>query len=543
MTAKRLILAIVVALGIAVPATAVAESPSTINPSGRQTVPRTDGRYVVWLDYRAGDLGAADIYAADLATGEAIAVTTDAVQASAPAIDDGVVVWSEARDTPSYSSDIVGMNLATGERFDIATNGSQAAIAGGWVVWVSGTGLVAKNLAVDNEPIELASGGNIHAPAIDGDRITWEDLRPGGDATRWQLLTMRLGESEPTVIFEGRPFSKGANGSFGFDVADGTVVVIDTTFTLRAFDLAAGTETTAALPAYSQRPTTDGRYVFWEDHRMGATWVDLRGYDLRTASDFVAVSGNESPPIAALSPDVAGDTLVWSQGNDIDSTIHVAPVSTLLPTAPVDDRHESPDSVIFFPETGHSLRLGFRAFWQHNGNLPVFGFPLTEEFRELNADTGDVYTVQFTERQRFEYHPENAGTPYAVLLGRLGDELLLRQGRDWRDFPTADPSSSHFMVETGQAIDDRFWPYWSSHGLDLNDSGVSFRESLALFGFPLSHPIMETNADGDTVLTQYFERAVFEYHPQNDAPHDVLLRRLGAEALAARGWLTMTTAE
>ena len=43
----------------------------------------------------------------------------------------------------------------------------------------------------------------------------------------------------------------------------------------------------------------------------------------------------------------------------------------------------------------------------------------------------------------------------------------------------------------------------------------------------------ETNADGDTVLTQYFERAVFEYHPENaDTPYAVLLRRLGAEELA-----------
>jgi hypothetical protein len=33
---------------------------------------------------------------------------------------------------------------------------------------------------------------------------------------------------------------------------------------------------------------------------------------------------------------------------------------------------------------------------------------------------------------------------------------------------------------------------------------------------------------------QYFERAVFEYHPENDEPYRVLLRRLGAEALARK---------
>jgi hypothetical protein len=49
--------------------------------------------------------------------------------------------------------------------------------------------------------------------------------------------------------------------------------------------------------------------------------------------------------------------------------------------------------------------------------------------------------------------------------------------------------------------------------------------------------MMETNADGDTVPTQYFERAVFEYHPENaGTPYAVLLRRVGAEVLAQLGW-------
>jgi len=37
-------------------------------------------------------------------------------------------------------------------------------------------------------------------------------------------------------------------------------------------------------------------------------------------------------------------------------------------------------------------------------------------------------------------------------------------------------------------------------------------------------------------VTQYFERAVFEYHPNNPAPYKVELRRLGADLLAQRGW-------
>ena len=43
---------------------------------------------------------------------------------------------------------------------------------------------------------------------------------------------------------------------------------------------------------------------------------------------------------------------------------------------------------------------------------------------------------------------------------------------------------------------------------------------------------MESNADGDTVMTQWFERARFEFHPANDPAQQVLLGRLGAELLA-----------
>ena len=58
---------------------------------------------------------------------------------------------------------------------------------------------------------------------------------------------------------------------------------------------------------------------------------------------------------------------------------------------------------------------------------------------------------------------------------------------------------------------------------------MSERESLALFGYPISAAQVETNSSGERVLTQWFERARFEYHPTNPEPYRVLLGRLGAE--------------
>ena len=76
-----------------------------------------------------------------------------------------------------------------------------------------------------------------------------------------------------------------------------------------------------------------------------------------------------------------------------------------------------------FSQTGHTLCFGFRAYWQQNGGLWLFGYPISQEFQERNPDTGEVYTVQYFERARFEYHPEFKGTPYEVELGRLGAQL------------------------------------------------------------------------------------------------------------------------
>lgn len=75
----------------------------------------------------------------------------------------------------------------------------------------------------------------------------------------------------------------------------------------------------------------------------------------------------------------------------------------------------------YFAETAHRTCAGFKAYWEANGGLPVFGYPLSEEFTERNPDTGQNYIVQYFERARFEYHPEYQGTIYEVLLGRLGD--------------------------------------------------------------------------------------------------------------------------
>jgi peptidoglycan/xylan/chitin deacetylase (PgdA/CDA1 family) len=92
------------------------------------------------------------------------------------------------------------------------------------------------------------------------------------------------------------------------------------------------------------------------------------------------------------------------------------------PFQPVVARSDA--NCTFYPETGHRLCFGFRTYWQAHGGLAIVGYAISEEFRERNPDTGEIYTVQSFERARFEWHPENVGTPYSVLLGRLGAQTL-----------------------------------------------------------------------------------------------------------------------
>ncbi|ABX06178.1 MAG TPA: peptidase S8 [Herpetosiphon sp.] len=189
----------------------------------------------------------------------------------------------------------------------------------------------------------------------------------------------------------------------------------------------------------------------------------------------------------------------------------------------------APVGEVYFPETGHNLRGEFKNYWDRNGGLAVFGFPISEEFTEQTPEGS--FTVQYFERQRFEFHPEKAA-PYNVLLGRLGDAVLRDRGDDWANFPKTGPENGClYFDQTQHKICGEFRKYWETNG--LNDPALNkYDRSLQLFGLPLSEPMTETNRDGATVTTQWFERGRFEYHEGQG----VLLGLLAKEYANNRSW-------
>jgi hypothetical protein len=92
---------------------------------------------------------------------------------------------------------------------------------------------------------------------------------------------------------------------------------------------------------------------------------------------------------------------------------------------------ESPStngSWTYFPQTGQYLAFGFKSYWEQNGGLDIFGYPISPEIQEVNPADGQVYAVQYFERARFEWHPEHRGTRYEVQLGLLGNQVLAAPG-------------------------------------------------------------------------------------------------------------------
>ena len=126
--------------------------------------------------------------------------------------------------------------------------------------------------------------------------------------------------------------------------------------------------------------------------------------------------------------------------------------------------------------------------------------------------------MQYFERARFEYHPELAGTPYAVQLGLLGDQTT----QSVRPFPTIAPFPSEqdhrYFPETGHAVNFAFLRYWEQEG------------ALDAFGYPISEELFENG-----VTVQYFQRTRLEYRPELGGALGVVKGLVGAELLRARG--------
>jgi len=84
-------------------------------------------------------------------------------------------------------------------------------------------------------------------------------------------------------------------------------------------------------------------------------------------------------------------------------------------------------------------------------------------------------------------------------------------------------SGCQTFAQTGHTVCGDFLKYWQANG------------GLAQQGYPISDLFDEkSETDSVTHTVQYFERAVFESHPENQPPNNVLLSLLGSQKYKAK---------
>ncbi len=226
------------------------------------------------------------------------------------------------------------------------------------------------------------------------------------------------------------------------------------------------------------------------------------------------------------------EALVRNWNGDVEALIYTYDGNISLrlndPGAPVyveyDPRPASDGE--YFEITGHTIRGTFRDFWYGNGGLARFGYPLTEEL--LIADGGGrPRVVQYFERARFEHYPESSNPNLKVVLSRIGETMLRRQGIDWTKLPRirSAPDTCRFFADIGHAICPPFLEVWERYG------------GLEGIGYPLTEPYPAMDKATNTPYTiQHFERARLEYYPNKNGQAGVTeFGMLGREYLVLWG--------
>lgn len=190
----------------------------------------------------------------------------------------------------------------------------------------------------------------------------------------------------------------------------------------------------------------------------------------------------------------------------------LAPVSSSVDsTASAQQYAPGPEKVYFSP-TGQYVEGEFLEFWWEYGGMPVFGYPVSPEFEQ------DGMTVQYFERAVLEKHPDKP-PEWQILLRRLGAESITDELRQHEAFERrGEPEVGRHFPETGHSIQYGFRDHWEKWG------------GLRIFGFPMSTEFVE-----DDFTVQYFERAIFEYHPNNPPEWRILQPLIGTQAAEQDG--------
>lgn len=168
----------------------------------------------------------------------------------------------------------------------------------------------------------------------------------------------------------------------------------------------------------------------------------------------------------------------------------------------------------YFPETGHTLSYAFLSFYNQNGGLDIFGYPISEPL----VENGRI--VQYFQRTRLEWHPERPRGD-RVVVGGLGLVYIQKFGVP-EEYRKIQPPPSRPVVPTApegmpelRAYAFVRYPVTGREGyqtvyLYVTDAGrqpmkgVSAMATVYFPGGMTRYPMNATNSQGISSLTFYF---------------------------------------
>lgn len=176
------------------------------------------------------------------------------------------------------------------------------------------------------------------------------------------------------------------------------------------------------------------------------------------------------------------------------------------PEKPTPPAPPATETILYFPETGHSVQPPFSAFFSRPGQLDLLGYPITESMTESG------WTVQYFQYGRLEVHPENP-IDYSITVGWLGQLSQRTQP------PTVSPTryGGRYFPESGHTLSGAFLDFFEANG------------DTVQFGVPISEPFL---AGGQ--LVQDFQSVRMVWSAEKSG-FPVKLTPLGEDYLLATG--------
>lgn len=166
----------------------------------------------------------------------------------------------------------------------------------------------------------------------------------------------------------------------------------------------------------------------------------------------------------------------------------------------------------YFPETGHWVTGNFlRLFESVTDPLQVYGFPITDAFQTESVPQNPGMLVQYFEKVRFEYHPENPAE-LEVVVSDLGEQIYDIDGPGRvLSFQTLLARCRNIPAD-GYPVCYAFLTFYDAYG------------GIAQFGYPISEIEYHEGR-----MVQYFQKARFEWHPELPPGSQVTLTDLGRQ--------------